>query len=141
MYVEAERADVARFEQDSVGVYRPVVPPEGEACVRKGPGHDGVRHFGGRSGGHRNHCDIGVSPQAAGALGRYRERHQQLVRDDSGQGTVEYAAVLFGLMVLIAGLAALFRVVESGVLTQHVLQSASHHVGGSIAGVVDAFMY
>lgn len=139
--MEGKRADGARFEQGPIGVPWPVVSYEGKAFVRKGPGYNGVRHLSGRSRGHRDFGDIGVPTQAARALGRYRERYQQLVGNDSGQSTVEYAAILFGVLAVVAGLAAVFELSESGLLMQHALQSASHHVGGSVAGVVDAFMY
>lgn len=63
-------------------------------------------------------------------------------RSCSGQATVEYAAVLFGVLSLVAGFAVLARLFESGALMEHALMSASHCVQGvSLGSLVDVFLY
>lgn len=66
----------------------------------------------------------------------------RLLDSDSGQATVEYAMVLFGLFAVIAGLAVVARFFESGALVEHALMSASHHVSRVSSGsIVDVFLY
>ena len=54
---------------------------------------------------------------------------------------MEYAVVLFAVLSVLAALAAVSQLWETGLVMEHVLQSASHHVGASISGFVDAFVY
>lgn len=62
--------------------------------------------------------------------------------DRRGQGTVEFAIVLFGFLAMVAALGVLWRAFESGLLVQHALQSASHHLETVVPGVVaDVFLY
>lgn len=61
--------------------------------------------------------------------------------DDAGQATVEYAVVLAGLLCVVAGLAALQDAFGSGLVTEHALAAASHHVEGSVGGLLDVFAY
>ncbi len=59
-----------------------------------------------------------------------------------GQGTVEFAVVLFGFLALLAALGVLWRSVQDGLLVSHALQSASHHLETVAPGVVsDVFLY
>lgn len=59
-----------------------------------------------------------------------------------GQGTVEFAVVLFGFLALLAALGVLWRSVQDGLLVSHALQSASHHLETVVPGVVsDVFLY
>lgn len=112
-----------------------------EACLLARAGNDGICHFGGRIGGDSHTGHFGFSSEAARALGCDSERHQRLVSDDAGQATVEYVVVLAGLLCLIAGLAALQDAFGSGLVTEHALAAASHHVGGSAGGLLDVFAY
>lgn len=72
---------------------------------------------------------------------RHRRRHKQLVGDESGQSTVEYAVVLVAVLCVILALGALWRALESGMFVEHALASASHHVQASVGWVVDVFAY
>lgn len=64
------------------------------------------------------------------------------IGDCSGQGTVEYAIVLFAFLSLVAGLGAMWHAFDAGLLVEHALQSASHHVASAAPGAfVDVFMY
>ncbi len=59
-----------------------------------------------------------------------------------GQSTVEFAVVLFGFLAMLAALGVLWRALEGGLLVEHALQSASHHVETVVPGVVaDVFLY
>ena len=60
----------------------------------------------------------------------------------SGQGTVEYAIVLAGLLCVVVGLGALSNALSDGLFVQHALVSASHHVQAAALGSVgDVFSY
>lgn len=60
----------------------------------------------------------------------------------AGQGTVEYAIVLFAFLSLVAGLGAMWHAFDAGLFIEHALQSASHHVASAAPGAfVDVFMY
>ena len=65
----------------------------------------------------------------------------QVVVNEIGQGTVEFALVTVALLAVIVGLAAMWRLTSDGVLMQHVVAAASHHVEGSIGAVADIFVY
>ena len=65
----------------------------------------------------------------------------QGIANECGQGTVEFALVTVALMAVIVGLAAMWRLTSDGVLMQHVVAAASHHVEGSIGSVADIFVY
>ena len=61
---------------------------------------------------------------------------------ESGQGTLEYALVLFAFAGLVVGLGAIWHLLDAGSLVQHALQSASHHVHSVAPGAFsDVFMY
>ena len=139
--MEAKRSPYEGRDEAERGGARPVVPFEGQACLLEGAGNNGVRDSRRRFGCHSNFGDIGVQAKVARALGFHCERYQQLVRDECGQGTVEYAVVLFAVLSVLAALAAVSQLWETGLVMEHVLQSASHHVGASISGFVDAFVY
>lgn len=62
--------------------------------------------------------------------------------DESGQATVEYAVVTGAFLVIVVALAALWRQVESGLLVEHALAAASHHVQLTAPGfLADIFLY
>ena len=115
-----------------------------------GPGYDGVRHPGRGSGGDRDHRHHGVPAQAARTVGRHRGGYQRIVgkararalRDERGQGTVEYALVMAAFLAALVALGALWRVLEGGLFVEHALASASHHVQlASPGNVADVFLY
>lgn len=49
--------------------------------------------------------------------------------------------VLAGILCVVAGLGALGNAFESGLVLEHVLAAASHHVQGSAGGLLDVFAY
>lgn len=59
-----------------------------------------------------------------------------------GQGTLEYAVVMFAFIAVVLGLGALWRLFDAGVPVQHALQGASHHIASVAPGAfADVFMY
>ena len=61
---------------------------------------------------------------------------------ESGQGTLEYALVMFGFLSIVAGLGALWNMLDGGLLVSHALASASHHVQAVTPGAVaDVFAF
>ena len=60
--------------------------------------------------------------------------------DCAGQGTVEYALVLFAFLALAAGLSALLGLFDGGAMVAHGIASASHGLS-SAGGVADALLY
>ncbi len=65
-----------------------------------------------------------------------------LLTNERGQGTVEYALVMAGILCVVIGLGALWDMLGGGILVEHALMSASHHVQAVTPGAVaDVFMY
>ena len=133
-------------------------------------GNNGIRHRGGRSGGH---CHVGYHAnrsEGAESVGRHSDGHKRSVTDDladwpdpplrrgsfsvlrrktfgylrseAGQSTVEYAVVLFAVLGMLVGLGVLGNFLQDGGLVQHALQSASHHLTAVSKGArLDVFLY
>lgn len=133
-------------------------------------GNNGIRHLGGRSGGH---CHFGYHAnrsEGAESVGRHSDGHKRSVTDDladwpdpllrrgsfsvlrrktfgylrseAGQSTVEYAVVLFAVLGMLVGLGVLGNFLQDGGLVQHALQSASHHLTAVSKGaLLDVFLY
>lgn len=74
-------------------------------------------------------------------MGCHSLRHQRVVADEGGQGTVEYAVVTAGVLCVVLALGALWRLFSSGLVTGHGLLSASHHMQGALGWVADIFSY
>lgn len=61
---------------------------------------------------------------------------------DAGQSTVEFAVITAAFIVISLALAALWQAVGSGLLVDHALMSASHHVASAMPGnTADVFLY
>ena len=70
--------------------------------------------------------------------------HKQLVGtwDERGQSTVEFAIVMAGFLVVVAALSALWHVLGDGLLVEHALAAASHHIHAAAMGAAsDIFLY
>ena len=115
------------------------------AALRGRSGHDGVRDPRRRARGHRNLGDHGVSSQAAGALECHRGWHQRFIGrllSRSGQATVEFAVIAAGFLAVTVALMALWRALGDGLLVQHALAVASHHIQAvAPVTIVDVFLY
>ena len=63
--------------------------------------------------------------------------------DEAGQSTVEYLAVLIGVIAVVAGLASLLAAAKRGVFGRLALQALSHVTGGSdpIAALSEVFLF
>lgn len=89
------------------------------------------------STGYRRH----PAAPAAGRRGN-RRAFTRLRGGSQGQGTLEYALVLFAFLGVLAGLGAIGHVLGEGDLVRHALQSASHHLSSAAPGAfADVFMY
>ncbi len=61
---------------------------------------------------------------------------------NQGQSSVEYAVVLAAFLALVVGLGVMSRFMGSGVILDHALQSASHHLQNVATGAwIDVFLY
>lgn len=114
-------------------------------ALHGGAGNDRVRHPRRCARGHSNFGDHGLQAQAAGAVERHRGWHQRLVDgldNQEGQATVEFAVVAAGFLAATVALMALWRVLGDGLLVEHALAVASHHIQ-SVAPVTitDIFLY
>ncbi len=112
-----------------------------EAVRRERSRHHRVCDLGRRACGdcdYRDHC---LQAQTRRALERHLKRDQQLVADESGQSTVEYALVFTALLVVVVGAGALMGVMGDGLFVQHAVMSASHCLSSSITGITDALCY
>ena len=143
---EGRRIDVGNI---GGGVAEMVGDRPYEGCnhpeVNEGAGNDRVRHFGWRARRDRDTGHHGVQAEAAGAMECYRRRHKRLVTanwDQMGQSTVEFAVVMAAFLAVTAALAVMWRAFEGGLLVEHALAVASHHIQ-SVAPVtiVDIFLY
>ena len=76
---------------------------------------------------------------------RHRRRHQRVVgafAGEVGQATVEFAVVAVGFAAVVAALVAMWKAFGSGLLVQHALAVASHHVQAvAPATMADIFLY
>ena len=91
-------------------------------------------------------CLLGVAlVSMAGAVERHLGRNQQLVGTivgDSGQSTVEFAVVMAGFLAVTVALGALWRALSDGLLVEHALAVASHHIQAvAPVTIVDIFLY
>ena len=137
---------------------RRMVRDEVEARLRKGAGHDRVRDSRRCARRHRDSRHNLVPPENPGALGCDRKRYQRVVtnprakdalalladkmRSEQGQGTVEYAVVLTGVLCAVMGLGALAKAMGEGLFVEHALMSASHHLQlVALGSVADIFAF
>ncbi|WP_080802067.1 hypothetical protein [Arabiibacter massiliensis] len=79
---------------------------------------------------------------------RHRRRYQRPVAraaahgGEGGQGTVEFALVTVAFVAMLVALGALWRGLEGGMLVEHALSAASHHVQLAAPGsTADVFLY
>lgn len=107
--------------------------------------HDGVRHPRRGPRRHRDTCDHGFPAEARRALERDRGGHQRTISErlgSCGQSTVEFAVIMAGFLSITAALAALWHVLDDGLLVDHALAVASHHIQAvAPAAVADIFLY
>ena len=70
-------------------------------------------------------------------------RLERRTRDETGQSTVEYLAVLVGVVAVVVGLASLLAAAKRGVFGRLASQALSHVTGGSdpIAALSEIFLF
>ena len=110
-----------------------------------GAGYDRVRDSRRGARGHRDLGNHGVSAEVAGALERDCRRYQRLVGrlfGREGQATVEFAVVTAGFLAITVTLVAFWNMLDSGLIVEHALAVASHHIQlVAPAAVADIFLY
>lgn len=77
-------------------------------------------------------------------MGKFRRKTKVARRAsiNAGQSTVEYAVIFAGFLALVIGLGAVWRLFETGLVLEHALQSASHHLQQVAEGAwLDVFLY
>lgn len=63
-------------------------------------------------------------------------------RGDKGQSSVEYALVFAAFLSLVIALGLLWRLFDTGLVVDHALQSASHHLREVAEGAwLDVFLH
>lgn len=63
-------------------------------------------------------------------------------RKCKGQSSVEYAIVFAAFLTVVIGLGSMANLFESGLVLDHALQSASHHLKDAVnAAWADIFLY
>ena len=109
------------------------------------PGNDGVRHPRRRA---RRDCylsDYGFPPSPARIMERDRGRHKRVVGSIAcarGQSTVEFAVVTAGFLSATVALSLLWHAFGDGMLVEHALAVASHHIQAVFPTVLaDIFLY
>lgn len=67
----------------------------------------------------------------------------KLTSSDRGQGTVEYALVLYAFVAMLVGMAAVWHALSDGVLVNLATDSASHASGDglSMGSLQDLLLY
>lgn len=138
--------DVAACGGKVKGAWRVVRDARGhDGKVNERPGHNGVCHSGRRAGGHRDPGHHGVQAQAPGIVERDCRWHKRLVgnlADTHGQSTVEFAVIAAGFMSLTVALSAVWHLFDGGLLVEHALAVASHHIQTvAPATIADIFLY
>ena len=124
-------------------------------------GYDRIRHIGGRARRYRDSCNRSFQAPPAGALGCDCGRDKQSLREcgsaqtglglralldvgrsRNGQSTVEFAIVMAAFLSLVAALSVMWHLYDSGMIVDHVLAVASHHVQAvALVTVSDIFLY
>lgn len=112
-----------------------------EAIRRTRPRNHRICDLSGRACGHCDYCDHCLQAQVRRAVERDRRWDEQLIADESGQSTVEYAIVFTALLAVLAGACALMGVVGDGLFVQHAVMSASHCLTSAATGIIDALCY
>lgn len=70
------------------------------------------------------------------------ECRERLMRRFGGQSSVEYAIVFAAFLAMVVGLGAVANLLESGLVLEHALRSASHHLSNVAAAAwADIFLY
>lgn len=77
---------------------------------------------------------VSMDSRGQAASVRHARRFLLGAHGSAGQSTVEFAMVFVAFLCVVIGVGALWRLSDSGLLVQHALQSASHHLGGGDIG-------
>lgn len=91
-------------------------------------------------------CNIGncdFQTKTSRALGRNCQWNECVVKikNKGGQSSTEFAIVFGIIIVIIIGIAAIFKCFNAGIFLDHAIMAASHNVVDSVMGIVDAILY
>ena len=116
-------------------------------CFNEGARHDRVRNTRRRAGCYCHFGNNDFQAQTARVMERHCRGHkravaQLLCRDEQGQSTLEFAVVMSGFLCVTVALSLLWHALGDGLLVQHALACASHHVQAVLpTTVADIFLY
>lgn len=60
----------------------------------------------------------------------------RFILSSSGQSTIEFAIVTLALLFIVIACGAIWRLSDEGLLIEHTLSNASHHLSEAAAGVI-----
>ena len=108
-------------------------------------GDNRIRDSGRRARRDSDSGDHGVSSEAAGIVERHSGWHQRALSalaSEDGQATVEFAVIAAGFMAVTVALTLMWRAFGGGLLVEHALAVASHHIQAvAPVTIVDIFLY
>lgn len=108
-------------------------------------GDNRVRDLGRRARRDSDLGDHGVPSEASGIVERHCGRHQRALdapSNEGGQATVEFAVIAAGFMAVTVALTLMWRAFGGGLLVEHALAVASHHIQAvAPVTIVDIFLY
>lgn len=115
------------------------------APLRARSRHDRICHSCWRVSGYCNHRNNALPTKTSRTLECNCRRNKRPLATDvsrTGQSTVEFVIVTAGLICVVVALGALWHSVNSGLLVEHALSAASHHlVDVPAAFIVDIFRF
>lgn len=107
--------------------------------------HNRVRHTRWDPRGYCHRCHNAFPTEASRIMGCHCRRDKWSLRSrrrSLGQSTVEFAVVTAGLLALVIALGVLWRALDQGLLVEHALSAASHHlVEVPAAFIADIFRF
>lgn len=100
--------------------------------------------------GDCDYSNCSIQGAFAGSLGQRQGKYQcigtarteEKLIDDQGQSTVEFAVIAAGFAAITVALTAFWRMLDAGLIVQHALTAASHHLANVPApNIADIFRY
>ncbi len=113
--------------------------------VKKGSGHNRICNFSRSSRSYCHNSCCCFSCQDYRSLVRYFYKYQSIIGricKNAGQSTVEFAIVAAAFLAITVGLGALWHFLDAGMLVDHAVANASHHISDVLSFTVnDIFLY
>lgn len=119
--------------------------PADDVKVRTRAGYDRIRHSCWRACCDRYHRDNALQTKAPRIMECHSRRDKWSLSTRAGkcgQSTVEFAIITAGLLALVIALGTLWHALDQGLLVEHALSAASHHlIDVPAAFIADIFRY